>query len=64
MSRTIKYNRHTEPNRARPIKVGLGWPIIFIIASVFLVSFEFSAISIDSGWLALLDYASVLIIVM
>lgn len=31
--------RHTEPNRARPIKVGLGWPIIFIIASVFLVIF-------------------------
>jgi len=46
---SLLYFRYTRPNMNRPIKVWLGWPIIYTIASIFLVVFHLYASPVETG---------------
>ena len=41
--------RWTQPNLARPIRVNLFWPVIYIIATIFITIMPMIAKPVETG---------------
>lgn len=55
----LPWLRWTQPNLPRPIRVNLAWPVIYLIATIFVTVVPMIASPVETGYGLLMIFSSV-----